>query len=154
MSFFITDKNLNLQRVSLENDVYLYYWITQLIPIYDAFDISKKILKENDWVKERLYHFDSVYKVDETWQVKKFIKMSGITNFMEKIWGSSYGDLLEKQAKAIGLSKMRFNSTSVQKENDSRVVINDEMLKFHENDRREFYKEKWKKKCEFYDISE
>jgi hypothetical protein len=45
------------------------------------------------------------------------------------------------------LAKMKMNLHSLQNEADTRVVISDEMLKFHENDRREEYRDKWLEKC-------
>ena len=47
---------------------------------------------------------------------------------------------------------MRRNLNSVQNEPDSRVVINDKMLKFHENDRRIEYKRLWESKMADYNF--
>jgi hypothetical protein len=33
LSFFMTDENLSLENIALENDIYLYFWILSLKPI-------------------------------------------------------------------------------------------------------------------------
>ena len=39
------------------------------------------------------------------------------------------------------------NVGSLQYKDDSRVIINDNMLKFHENDRRIYFKKRWIDRC-------
>ena len=57
-------------------------------------------------------------------------------NFFKNIQGVLFygrvGDWLEKIAKKMQLKKMAKNTESLAKENDSRVIISDTMLKFHE----------------------
>ena len=68
----------------------------------------------------------------------------------EKILGGSLGNTLEKWSKKIQQAKMKRNPQNVHAHNNTHVVISDAMLKFHENDRRAYYKEEWKKRCEMY----
>ena len=75
-------------------------------------------------------------------KVGKFFK-----KILEKVWGAKYGDLIEAQAKGAQLAKMKMNYNSAQNIPDTRVIVSDSMLKFHENDRREEYREKWLEKC-------
>jgi hypothetical protein len=69
------------------------------------------------------------------------------------MWEGKYGDLIEGQAKGIQQAKMKFNFGSVQNAGDTRVVINDKMLKFHEKDRRVEYRDEWIKKCKNLDMN-
>jgi len=147
LSFYVTDKNLDLSRISIDGeDIYLAYWLSNLTPVYDPQNLLKRIVKENTWAIEILRHFGNVYSVGQLWRVEKLNRMAGFVNFFEKVWSTEYGNLLEDQARSVQMSKMRKNK-SVQDEQDTRVVINDEMLKFHENDRRELYRQKWQEKC-------
>ena len=154
LSFYVTDKNLDLSRISIDGeDIYLAYWLSNLTPVYDPQNLLKRIVKENVWATETLRHFGNVYNMGQLWRVEKLNRMAGFVNFFEKIWSTEYGNLLEDQARSIQMSKMRKNK-SVQDEQDTRVVINDEMLKFHENDRRKLYRQKWQEKCIEYGVVE
>ena len=52
LSFYATDSNLNLEKLQMSNysDIYLVYWILQLIPIYDPDNLYDKFLQPKDWV--------------------------------------------------------------------------------------------------------
>lgn len=143
LSFYVTDNNLNLKNIAIEElDVYLMYWIDQLIPVYDPENLHKNIRKENEWIKKYLPNSLQEYSLVEKWKVQN----NKIKKIFEKMWGGNYGDLLESQSKGIQKARMKMNQSSLQNEDDTRVVISDKMLKFHENDRREEYREKWLKR--------
>jgi len=147
LSFYVTDENLNLFKVALsEPDIYLVYWLDQLIPIYDPDNLHKSIMKANVWTEKYLSNGLKEFQVSDRWQVRLGGFKFGLKNFFEKTWGSAYGEMLEKQAKGIQITRMKKNYTSVQNQPDTRVVVNDGMLKFHENDRREEYRKKWEDK--------
>ena len=57
------------------------------------------------------------------------------------------GEKLEKKSRQWQREKMSANVESLQSFPDSRVIINDSMLKFHENDRRVFFRQRWKDRC-------
>lgn len=145
LSFYLADDNLNLEKITIKDDIYLIYWLDNLIPVYDHEELHQSVLDANRWVKRYLPN-----------GMRAWVGANGrspvqrIKKLFEKMWGGKYGDLLEKQAKAIQRAKMKRNYQSAQNENDTRVIVSDSMLKFHETDRREEYKKLWLEKCEKY----
>ena len=147
LSFYVADNNLNLEKTAIDNDIYLVYWLNNLIPVYDPDNLHQKILQANNWASKYLANGLQNFSSSYHWSVNNYKTSQTIKNFFEKAWGLMYGDLVESQAKAMQLAKMKMNFGSIQNENDTRVIVNDEMLKFHENDRREEYKKLWQEKC-------
>lgn len=144
LSFYLSDNHLNLKDVAIEKpDIYLMYWLAQLIPVFDPSNIYKKIKSQNKWVLNFVPRAFGKYTLLNRWKVEEGGFSKAVNNFFEKVWGTAYGDFLESQAKTIQLNKMKKNLTSVQGEPDTRVVVSDSMLKFHENDRRVEYKQCW-----------
>ncbi len=171
LSFYVADDNLNLQGISLPDlsgvasakidlsgvalakpDIYLMYWLAQLIPVYDPDNLLSSLQKANTWVKKYLPNAFSGYDLLSRWQVENNKFWQSLKFFFEKTWQNSYGDLLEKQAKEMQLNKMKMNYTSVQNEPDTRVIVNDKMLKFHEKDKRAEYRERWVQKFNGLDL--
>ncbi len=144
LSFYLTDDSLNLEKIAIKDDLYLIYWLDSLVPIYDPENLQQSVLKANSWVKK--YLLNGLRGYVETRLIASIPQR--IKKLLEKMWGGGYGDLIEKQAKGIQQAKMKMNYQSVQNENDTRVVVSDNMLKFHETDRREEYKRMWIERCE------
>ncbi len=148
LSFYVADDCLDLEKIAIKDDVYLIYWLDNLIPIYDPDNLHQSVLQANKWVGKHLPHGMREYiETHCNASVPQKIK-----TFFEKLWGSRYGYLLEKQAKGIQQAKMKKNYTSVQNKHDTRVIISDSMLKFHETDRREEYREQWCKRCKIFNF--
>lgn len=142
LSFYLSDDSLNLEKIAVKDDIYLIYWIDNLIPVYDPHNLHQSILQANRWVRKYLPN-----------GLRTYLGVGAYCNTLirklfEKMWGGSYGDLIEKQAKGIQQAKMKINSRSAQNASDTRVVVSDSMLKFHETDRREEYKKMWVEKYE------
>jgi len=145
LSFFVTDSHLNLSDVTLgEPDIYLMYWIDQLIPVFDPTHVRADIMKQNAWAKQYLPNAFQPYILHPRWRVEESRVSKKVKRTLEAFWGSGYGDLIEKQAKGVQEKKMAMNFGSIKDEPDSRVVISDTMLKFHENDRRAQFREEWR----------
>ena len=121
LSFFITEDNLNLEKLAIQNDIYFYYWISQLLPIYDPTNLQSKFSQENSWLKGHLPNFSP--KVTNTrWTINKsFLKFPTVTEFI---------------ARKIQLKKMPKHLHKLSQEDNTNVIINDRVLKFHDQDKR------------------
>jgi hypothetical protein len=121
LSFFITEDNLSLENIAIKNDVYLYYWISQLLPIYDPENLHKEFWQGNNWLKKYLPNAD--LKITNTrWQVKDALL--------------KFPTLPEYLARKIQLKKMPNHLKKLSQENNTNVIINDKILKFHDQDKR------------------
>ncbi len=147
LSFYAADDALDLSAVKISDpDIYLIYWLDNLIPVYDPKNIHKEILKQNQWAKKYLPNGLLSQKTLPRWRADDSKLSAGFRYFFERAWQGGYGNLMERQAKEIQKTKMKLNFASAQNQGGLGVVINDSMLKFHENDRREEYRDLWLKK--------
>ncbi len=145
LSFYVTDDHLDIENVAISGeDIYLVYWLGQLVPIYDPENVLGDIQKANQWAKKFVPNIFQDFLLSSRLRVENNKFQIGLRRFFEKAWAGGYGNLLESQAKEMQKRKMSRNYDSVKDAPDSRVVISDSMLKFHENDRREFFRRKWK----------
>lgn len=147
LSFYASDNSLNLAKLVItEPDVGFMYWVVQFVAVYDPDNLQTEILRQNQWIKEYLPNALVASAMGERFKVEdsRWSKLG--RNFWQRAWGGAYGQLVERQAKVMQKAKMRRNLHSVQDEPDTRVVISDEVLKFHEQDRRLQYKEEWERK--------
>lgn len=151
LSFYCSSDALDMSEVAIEEpDIYMVYWLSNLIPLYDNGQVQEKIFENNSWVTDYAPNALQKYKQSHRWRVENGKIRISIKNMLEKFWSGNYGDLLEKQAKEAQRMKMKMNFDTVKDRPDTRVVINDDMLKFHENDRREYYKDEWKQVYQKY----
>jgi hypothetical protein len=51
LSFFITTEAMNLEKIAIRNDIYLYCWIYYLKPILIRWSIYERFLEANSWVE-------------------------------------------------------------------------------------------------------
>ncbi len=149
LSFYISAEDLDLQKIRiLPEDIYLCFWLAALLPVYDPQKIREKIIKENIWFQELLPNFSKSLSF-----CSKEVKNGRIKNFfkeiLEKTWRGVYGNLMEKQAAEAQKTKLKF---SLKEQIAPNVVLDDAMLKFHENDRRREYYKKWLEKLQDYKI--
>lgn len=123
LSFFCTINWINFENFALKNDIYLYFWIIYLKPILDFDNTYNKFISSQRWL-----NIDDYNNIIEN--NKKFIKFSWVSfwdkckifdfidNFLEKIFLSRTIKSFEKLSKPYG------------------IIINKNMLKFHNNDKR------------------
>lgn len=148
LSFYTTDNNLNLEKLKMKNktDIYLVYWLLQLVPIYDPENLYVSIMRANKWLDQYINIKNYNYSLVDYLQVKNNQQDLKIKSSLEKFLSEKKH--LAKFLKKIQISKIRENYGLYADMPDTRVVISDDFLKFHENDRRSEYCEKWVKNCE------
>ncbi len=149
LSFFAASDALDFQDVaSSEQDIYFAYWLTLLLPIYDPHGWHETIQKENMWVARLIpFGFSPTMLhpraiVELLWRQKWFhFFCRQIFRVLSKKW-------LERMARRIQLPLLirRYRGRSFFV--PTAVIISDTRLKFHENDRRAFFRESWEKRCE------
>jgi len=127
LSFFVSEDGMHLDSVRRPDDVYLFFWMKTLIFIYvDSDDFVKDFYSANKW-------FLKVSDVEFT--QKSGVKFySFLKSIFEFFLGGRFGDFLEMQLRKWHLKRFEKRKKSLGITAD--VVVNDEMLKFHNVDRR------------------
>lgn len=142
LSFYITNDSLSLQKIALKDeDPYLVYWLSFLVPILDRGEYHK-FLRANAWVKEFLPQFMPYGSILKRRRIIESRLLSFFRLNTEKILANKLGDWVEQLFSSMQKKKME-KKEKARKEKNSGVIISDQMLKFHEVDRKKIYKERW-----------
>jgi hypothetical protein len=130
-SFFVTSERLCLERLQLSGgDPYLAMWTRSIVPVFDRDNAFAAFAAQNGWAKREVPHASLHARHEELSARETPGIVPGITAF-------------EPVAKRVQSRRLPVQLKHMANR-DSRVIVTDEMLKFHENDRREFYRERWK----------
>ncbi len=151
LSFFVDEENLDLEKLFLSElgqwpfkDIYFIYWFSQLVPIYDESGIFEKLFKVNSWIKDYLpnffpYRTNNVRKAKET------------PAFLKRILSVLLaGKFLERKYKKWQLKFLPENLKKMSGEKNTKVIVSDGLLKFHDQDRRKEYARKFSEKVNFF----
>lgn len=133
-TFFTDEENLNLQKLCInQDDIYLKYWIKQIVPIYDE-GVYDKFSKANNWIGGNLPNMIKIMTPSRR-RVKnlKFCKM--VINILASFCPENIFKNYQMKIMPQGLKDL----SNI----DTHVIINDHMLKFHDNDRRQIFLDKW-----------
>jgi hypothetical protein len=137
LSFYITDDALNLESVAIKPyDIYLVNWIAQLKPIYYEKQIYRDFIVKNLWVRNYLANFGKILNYFHP-EFKSNRFLLAIKTVKEKLLSGLLGNLIEKLLRFF--QKNRISRKLMPHEIPTAVVVSDKMLKFHENDKREFF---------------
>ena len=157
LSFFVSEAAMDLRPLMLENlpaaslggerrskgedgvdDIYFVYWLKGLTPLYEKGGAYEKFILINGWLKNYL----------PNWQGQAHLSRrnagSPRTQFYRDFVDLLFGGL-EPWFKRLQLRLLSKNLRELMNR-DSRVVINDSVLKLHAKDRREEYRERHAKK--------
>lgn len=122
LSFFITTESMDLDQISIQNDIYLYYWIYYMKPIVCYNDAYNIFINQNKWVT-----------IDEE-QKKINIQYIQDTEPYKPVLQSFY-KIIDSWIRSI--LKKKTIKTHANLWYPKGIIINDTMLKFHNNDARE-----------------
>jgi len=137
LSFFVDEEHLNLENLAIESpDIYLIYWINQLVPIFDRGGMHRKFLESNRWIKRFLPNIFNNEGSERRMVAEDFI-------FVGRKEKAEEGSLVENFLHKLQYKILPKKIKEVANQN-SNVVVKDGILKFHcDNDRRKKYQEKW-----------
>ena len=130
LSFFISEDALDLRPLKLQNDQYLLHWLADLTPIYDRDSTYQKFIIANQWLKEGLPNWFEIQTNNRIVKAQNNIFYHDIIGLM---FGGLEGAVKKIQMRLLPRDKKEIMNT------DGRVIVNDSVLKFHVNDRREEY---------------
>ncbi|MFA6423858.1 MAG: hypothetical protein WCV83_00925 [Candidatus Magasanikbacteria bacterium] len=145
LSFFVDDNNLNLQKLkACEEDIHFAYWITQMVPIFDLNNYWKSFLSANYWLKDYFPNLLNNFIFQNLVEPGSFAMVWKKT--WEIMWFGAYGDLLEKQARDWQMLKMKLSTKEKAGQGDNGIVLNEGVIKLHENDTRIECAKQWEEK--------
>lgn len=139
LSFFIDDSSLDLSRIAIENDVYLAYWMKTLKPIIDD-GVSMEFLRANSWLSD---YFENIIPEDHVLVPEEKASTNSKKTF-ENMFGGSVGQKLENFLKKW--QTKRAHKKLGKLPDKSGIFIDDHILKFHNEDKRKIFTEKWAQK--------
>ncbi|MFA5134249.1 MAG: hypothetical protein WC505_00470 [Patescibacteria group bacterium] len=135
-SFFVDEDHLDLSGLALENDIYLPYWVSQVVPVYDE-GIYRTFIASNAWIHRAIPN------------VLPYVPTARRRRKRVKLWkyfiSAACAPLPEQLFKRYQLRVMPKRLRELANR-DSRVVVQDYMLKFHDNDRRAYFYDQWKQR--------
>ena len=146
LSFWLASSDLRLDRFKLPDkdgypDWYYIYWLANLRPLVEQGINYQQIIKNNPWLKTYLPNW-RVSIVSQSqgkfWQ-RVIGGFSRLGIFWARIWESTLAYWQQKFLPASVRTLMNI---------DERVVVTKEVIKLHIIDRREYYRDKLRKKLE------
>ena len=139
LSFYLSEENMDLERFLIdEQDVNFVYFAAGLTPIYVHDFNLEKFYKANSWIKKYL----------PNWQLAEILerrKVAAITPAVYDWIMDMIFSFLENSLKRLQLRKLPKEITEMMNK-DTRVIVNDQVLKFHTKDKRKEYSERWRNK--------
>ncbi len=137
-SFFTDTHHLRLETLSLPEDIYLPYWVVQVMPILDE-GVYHRFLEANRWTRQYVPFAIPVQpprrrRVPPPRLAQRLIEV--IAFFIpERVFRSYQQRVMPERLRHLA-------------NQDTRVVVNDSMLKFHDTDRRQQYLDAWRRRVQ------
>lgn len=134
-SFFLSEDSLSMKQMQLDDeDYYLPLWIKSMIPILDRRQMLRKIRLENSWINKYIPNaqFRSVHVLHRPKYIPSLLFPTPISNHV-------YRKIQERRFPV---------SIRTLANKDTRVIVSDSVLKFHDGDRRAFFRDEFKKRLE------
>ncbi len=146
LSFFAVDMALSFDQLSIPGgDPYLASWIQNIAPLYQSkkFNILGELNANNAWAAKIFPNY-RMGELSKRRQVSKMVITitQPIKVLSEKIFGTKLGKKLEKKVQAKQVKRMGKVIPYRHHTRTSHVIISDEMLKFHEEDKRVWFRDK------------
>jgi hypothetical protein len=137
-SFFIDEDHLDLQKVALAHDMHFAYWAMQIVPVYDE-GVYPAFFAANDWARVQLPHVGQIIP-----STRRTVPPAGAVKSVLRVCCSIFPERLFRWMQMNIMPAALKQAAN----RDTRVVVNDGMLKFHDNDRRQFFFTRWQRRLQ------
>lgn len=143
LSFYVSQDSLSLEPYLLPAseglpDIHYIYWLSAFFSLYDG-GASKDFAQANNWIKKYLPNLELTAASSFSFSSRPMFKRA-IEKFLDK---TRLAPVLENVLKNLQLKLMPQELKQASQEANTNVVISREVLKFHLNDRREEYRQKF-----------
>lgn len=139
LSFFVDDSALDLSKIAIDKDIYLAYWIKSQVPFIND-GVSLQLLKENGWAK-KYFENENDFFIRSNEIMPMYKKYSFFMNIFGFTLSGFFGNMIENVLKKWQIKRASVKAKSVS--DNSGIVVSEHMLKFHNIDRRESFKNLW-----------
>lgn len=136
LSFFIDNSHLRFASIMLDDyDVYMHFWIASLIPLTGIRMYNSFIQANGDVIRD---HFPLW---QQTYQERLLLPEKHLS--FQKMRESVWNILFFMKPLVRGIQKFKMKKMPVVQNEHSSIIVTDHILKFHNNDRREYFRQKW-----------
>jgi hypothetical protein len=144
LSFFITEEEMDVRKLMINDcgewpDIHFIYWLASFVPLYDQGKYWLNFYQANSWIKGYLGNFYPCVPTSRR-SIRHSAVLEKVKRLGEGIHSGIPGDFLESLHRWMQLKIMPESLKREAENPGSRVVISENILKFHLNDRREFYR--------------
>jgi len=129
-SFFATNDSLQLDSLQLKEDYYLAFWSKTLVPVLDRDGVFESFASTNRWASSVLPN--ATRREQHPYHTARSTPSLPIQS-----------SFIDPACRALQRSRLP-NEIQERANKDSCVVVSDQMLKFHHNDRRAEYRDRFK----------
>lgn len=141
LSFYASENDLNFEELLLDkNDIYFAYWVLALYPVFGEKKLWKRLIDENwVWGKRFFLDWQNHFSMPESVLLKSLSR-----RMIEYLLKGKFGDIFEHYLAKFFQKRYARKKPSLP-ENAS-VVVNNRWLKYHNNDRRQYFRKEWYKR--------
>lgn len=133
----MTEKNLSLKEIAIENDVYLAYWIRSLKPIYNQYYTYGRFMEVNQKFYENI--LEMAPSEDERASLlrdnRTFLVLTRRYPWMVTL-SSLLSPLLSFKDSILGFISKKYITRKIPSSKSEGILVNDDIVKLHFNDRR------------------
>ena len=142
LSFYLASDALDFSRLKIAaDDLYLSYWLNNLLPVYGTVNLSAA----NPWLKQILPNFSPLVPAPQ-----RLVQLGRLGRGFKQaaVWllSGRFGNRLEAWNRRLQSRQFSLAKKELARMPDSRVLISDQIIKLHENDRRNDYLGRWQAK--------
>ncbi|MCL5795411.1 MAG: hypothetical protein M1338_03565 [Patescibacteria group bacterium] len=141
LGFYITESNLNLEKIALKPfDPYFYFWLVSLTPLW-GIKVYRKFLAKNRWINKYFANFSAQAKLNLSADKIVAQNSSWVQKIKEVIFIGFLGDFWENILSSIHI-KHTWNLAENHSKSSTTIAYKN-ILKLHAKDRRLEYKNKF-----------